>query len=171
MRKRPITRLARSKQEVEIHILHLALQGLLSEGQLLVINQQTRTLSLLSDTPQIIIEQLFSENEMRMIVPILESYPHYCPYEVLLAHLSSNVVTLATIERCRLRLQEAQSRGAWQQELRPIRRALSSLRSKLHSFNLEISNVRERGLSLTSLAPSSISAHPSNSAHHVVQKW
>lgn len=159
MQKNQITRLKKPEQEVETHILHLSLQGLLPEGQLLVVNQQTRTLSLLSAGPQIIMEQLLSENEMRMIMPILESYPHYCPYEVLLAHISSNFVTQATIERCRLRLQEAQRRGAWQQELRPIRRALSSLRNKLHALHLEISNVRERGCSLTNLAPSSFSEH------------
>ncbi len=159
MQKNRIMRLKRPEQKAEIQILHLSLQGLLPEDQLLVVNQQTRTLSLLSAAPQIIMEQLLSENEMRMIVPILESYPHYCLYEVLLAHISSNIVTQATIERCRLRLQEAQRRGAWPQELRPIRRALSSLRNKLHAFHLEISNVRERGCSLTNLAPSSFSEH------------
>jgi hypothetical protein len=142
-------------QEVETQIDHLTLQGLLPEGKMLALNHQMHTLSLLADGPQLIIEQRFSENEMRMIVPILEIYPHYCPYEVLLAYLSSKVVTQATIERCRQRLREAQSRGRWQQELRPIRRALSSLRIKLHAFNLEISNVRERGCSLTGLASSS----------------
>jgi len=157
MQKNQIMRLKRPEKKAETQILHLSLQGLFPEGQLLVVNQQTRTLSLLSTAPQIIMEQLLSENEMRMIVPILESYPHYCLYEVLLAHISSNVVTQATIERCRLRLQEAQRRGAWPQELRPIRRALSSLRSKLHAFHLEISNVRERGCSLTNLAPPSFS--------------
>ena len=160
MQKKHITRLRRPEQEVEKQILHLSLQGLLPEDQLLALNLQTHTLSLLSAGPEIIMEQLLSENEMRMIVPILESYPHYCPYEILLAYISSNIVTQATIEHCRLRLQEAQGRGAWQQELRPIRRALSSLRNKLHAFHLEISNVRERGCSLTNLAPSSFSEHP-----------
>jgi len=160
MQKNQIMRLKRPEKKAETQILHLSLRGLFPEGQLLVVNQQTRTLSLLSTAPQIIMEQLLSENEMRMIVPILESYPHYCLYEVLLAHISSNVVTQATIERCRLRLQEAQRRGAWSQELRSIRRALSSLRNKLHAFHLEISNVRERGCNLTNLAPSSFSEHP-----------
>src|SRR5437660_7303853 len=126
MRKKQSTRLKRPEQEVERQILHLALQSLLPEGQLLVVNQQTRTLSLLSAAPQIIMEQLLSENEMRMIVPILESYPHYCPYEILLAHISSNLLTQATIDLCRLRLQEPQRRGAWQQEMRPIRLAFCS---------------------------------------------
>jgi hypothetical protein len=37
------------------------------------------------------IEQQFSVNEMRVISPILEAFPHYSPYEVLLAHLSSGI--------------------------------------------------------------------------------
>ena len=48
MRKNQITRLKRPEQKVEKQILHLSLQGLLPEDQLLVVNQQTRTLSLLS---------------------------------------------------------------------------------------------------------------------------
>ncbi len=98
-----------------------------------------------------------SGNELRMMVPLLKFYPHYCPYEVLLAHISSNVVTEASIAHCRQRLQEAQQRGTWQEELRSLRRALSSLRSKLEHFDLGISNLRESGpslISLTSHSPS-----------------
>jgi hypothetical protein len=138
-------------KEVEIKITHFSLPDLLPPGQTLALNRGTRTLSLLSEGPMLIMDQQFSANEMSMLVPLLESYPHYCPYEVLLAHISSHTITPASIERCRQRLQEALSRGTWQQELRPIRRALSSLRSKLHLFDLEISNVRELGCSLTNL--------------------
>ena len=139
------------REEVEAKITHLSLPSLLTPGHTLALNLEARTLSLLIDGPRLIMEQQLSVNEMHMLMPLLESYPHYCPYEVLLAHISSNTVTEASITRCRQRLQEALSRGTWQQELRPIRRALSSLRSKLHRFHLEISNVRERGCSLTSL--------------------
>ena len=132
-------------------ITHFSLPDLLSPGQTLALNMGTRTLSLLSEGPALIMNQQFSTNEMSMLVPLLESFPYYSPYEVLLAHISSNIVTPASIARCRQRLQEAQNRGTWSQELRSIRRALSSLRSKLHLFDLEISNVRELGCSLTNL--------------------
>lgn len=135
-------------------ISHISLQGLLPTGHKLALNLEIRTLSLLSDGPVLIAEQQFSDNEIRLIVPILKSFPHYCPYEVLLSHLSSNTVNAASIALWRQRLEEAQINGTWQQELRPIRRALSSLRNKLHRFGLEISNVRERGCSLTSLTSS-----------------
>ena len=139
------------RQEVGRRISHLSLPGLLPPSRTLALNLEARTLSLLTEGPTLLMEQQLSVNEMRVIVPLLESYPHYCPYEVLLAHISSNTVTPASIELCRQRLQEALSRGTWQQELRSIRRALSSLRNKLHRFNLGISNVRERGCGLTSL--------------------
>ncbi len=135
----------------ETGISHFSLQGLLQIDLTLVLNPETRTVSLLSDGPTLIVEQQLSANEMYLFVPILESFPHYCPYEVLLSHISTKTVTPASIERCRQRLREAQDSGKWQQELRPIRRALSSLRNKLRRLDLGISNMRERGCSLTSL--------------------
>ena len=139
------------REAAEVKITHLSLQGLLAPGSTLAMNLEARTLSLLIDGPRLIMQQQLSVNEMYMLVPLLESYPYYCPYEVLLAHISSNTITEASISRCRQRLQEAMSSGTWQQELRPIRRALSSLRNKLYHLDLGISNVRERGCSLVSL--------------------
>jgi len=147
----PPIQIKRNREE-GMKILHFSLRGLLSKGLTLALNLETRTLSLLSDGPQLISEDHFSVNEMSLIVPILESYPYYCPYEVLLAHISSKHIDPSLIERCRHRLLEAQINGTWQQEMRPVRRALSSLRSKLHSFDLEVSTVRERGCNLTSLS-------------------
>jgi hypothetical protein len=141
------------KQHLEIAtgISHISLQGLLPIGHTLVLNSESRTVSLLSDGPKLIDEQRLSSNEMCLFVPILESFPYYCPYEVLLSHISTRTVTSASIERCRQRLREAQDAGKLQEELRPVRRALSSLRNKLRRFDLGISNIRERGCSLTCL--------------------
>lgn len=141
----------RYRPEDAVKTSHFSLSGLLPADHILALNVETRTLSLLSHGPSLLTVQQLSVNELHMILPILEYFPHYCPYEVLLAHVSSSVVTDASIARCRQRLQEAQARGQWQQELRPIRRALSSLRTKLHHFHLEISNIRERGCNLTNL--------------------
>jgi hypothetical protein len=143
---------------MKTNVTHYSLSGLLPPDQALALNQETRTLSLLTDGPELIIEQRFSANEMSMLIPLLGSFPYYCPYETLLSHISSNTVTTSSIARCRQRLQEAQDRGTWPQELRPIRRALSSLRGKLNRFNLTISNVRERGCSLTNLKSPSLLA-------------
>jgi hypothetical protein len=139
------------RSNVEINVIHLRIEGLLAPEQKLALNLRMRTLSLLSEGPKQIMEQQFSANEMRVLVPILHSFPHYCPYEVLLAHLASNDPTPNSIMHCRQRLQDSLDNGSWPQEVRPIRRALSSLRNKLHHFNLEISTIRERGCGLTSL--------------------
>ena len=148
MQKSQLTRI--KPGEAEVQISHFTLAGLLPEGQVLALSKATRTLSLLEEG-QLKADQQFSVNEMRILLPILPAFPHYCPYEVLLAHIASQNVSDHAIHLCRQRLYDARDQGSWQQELRPIRRALSSLRSKLHCFGLEISNIRERGCSLTSL--------------------
>ncbi len=147
----------KQRQSHEVNIVHMNIEGLLAPGQKLALNLRTRTLSLLSEGPEQIMEQQFSSNEMRVLVPILQSFPHYCPYESLLSHMSSNNSSPNSIARCRQRLQEALDNGTWHQELRSIRRALSSLRNKLHHFNLEVSTIRERGCNLTNLTSDPIS--------------
>jgi len=134
------------------NIIHFTLHRLLSDDHLLALDLETHSLSLLSDGPRLIMSQQFSKNEMRVFLPILESFPHYSPYEVLLAHMESDNVTANYIAFCRKKLLEAQENGTWPLEMRPLRRTLSSLRKKLHPFNLEISTIRERGCNLTSLS-------------------
>jgi hypothetical protein len=146
---------SKRSKDAATKISHSSPEGLLPIGQTLVVNLETRTISLLSDGPILIVEQQLSANEMHLLVPIHEYFPHYCPYEVLLSHLATKVVTATSIARCRQRLQEAQTCGRWEQELRPVRRALSSLRNKLNRLDLGISNVRERGCGLISLAAQS----------------
>jgi hypothetical protein len=140
--------LFRSKQKEE-SILHFSLPGLLPPGRTLALNLMTRTLCLLCEGPRLLSEQQFSSTELRLLHPLIQAFPHYCPYEVLLANISFDNVNERLINSSRQRLREAQLRGMWQQELRPVRRALTSIRTKLQAFNLEISNVRERGCSLT----------------------
>jgi hypothetical protein len=139
-------------KEVAPSISHFTPDGLLPIHQTLVINLDTRMIALLSDGPTLIVEQQLSANEMHLLLPILDYFPHYCPYEVLLSHLSTEVVTAASIARYRQLLQEAQGSVRWEQELRSVRRALSSLRNKLYRLHLGISNVRERGSGLIGLA-------------------
>ena len=130
---------------------HFSLQDLLPIGQTLALNPETRTVSLLSDGPMQIVEQQLSANEMRLFVPILESFPHYCPYEILLSYIFHKYRYRSLHCTLLSAFTGGAGLGKWQQELRPVRRALSSLRKKLHRFGLEIANIRERGCNLTSL--------------------
>lgn len=139
----------------EVRILHFTLHGLLPEGQTLALHAEVRALSLLCDGPELLEQQQFSDSEFRVLKAVLEAFPYYCPYEALLASVTAHAVNVSTITQSRKRLQAAQSHGEWRQELRPIRRALSSLRNKLHVFHLEISIVREGGCNLTRLTSTS----------------
>ncbi len=136
---------------VEKKIRHFFLDSLLPPGQKLALSLETRTLFLLTDGPQLLVAQQLSANEMGMILPILEYFPYYCPYEVLLSYISSKAVTEDSVVYCRQLLRKAQILGMWQQELRPVRRAISSLRTKLYHFDLAVSNIRESGCCLTGL--------------------
>ena len=134
-------------QDAEI-IRYFTLQGALQEGQTLVLNTALGTLSLLSngDTmPRLLIQQQFTASELSLLVPLLEQFPHYCPYEVMFASFYNGIITEDTIERCRVQLQEALEAGCWDQQLRPVRNVLSRIRFKLRGFGLDIISILETG--------------------------
>ncbi len=131
-------------------ICHFTMTDLLPEDQTLALNTRLGTLALLTSDPAtahptLLAEQQFSTSEMSVLLPLLQSYPHYCPYEVLLASFNSGNTSEASIERFRLRLQEAQFAGVWDYEMRPVRNILSRARFKLRDFGIEISSILETG--------------------------
>lgn len=139
-------------------IIHFELANLLPDDQILALNSRFGTLSLLtsqSETthPVLLGEQQFSSSEMSVLIPLLQLYPHYCPYEVLLANFNCGNTAEETIERFRLRLQEAQFAGVWDYEMRPVRNILSRTRFKLRDLGIEISSILETGYILTYMHP------------------
>lgn len=131
-------------------ISHFGLANLLPEDQILALNTRLGTLALLTNDPatshpSLLAEQQFSSSEMSVLLPLLDSHPHYCPYEVLLASFNCGNTTDASVERYRLRLQEAQFAGVWDYEMRPVRNILSRTRFKLRDFGIEISSILETG--------------------------
>jgi hypothetical protein len=136
--------------QTDVDIAHFEMSGLLPAGQILALNARLGTLALLikdpsTSHPTLLAEQQFSSSEMSVLVPLLTSYPHYCPYEVLLASFNTGNTTEASIERSRLRLQEAQFAGVWDYEMRPVRNILSRTRFKLRDFGIEPSSILETG--------------------------
>jgi hypothetical protein len=126
------------------------LENLLPQDQILALNTRLGTLALLAvdqanSHPSLLAEQQFSSSEMSVLVPLLQSHPHYCPYEVLLASFNCGNTTDISVERYRLRLQEAQFAGVWDYEMRPVRNILSRTRFKLRDFGIEISSILETG--------------------------
>jgi hypothetical protein len=156
MSQRLITLLDLHKKEPEDPIVYFSLPSLVQRSHRLIVHKELRTLSLISDDsngPNLVQQEILSDNELQTIIPILNVFPHYCPYEVLLASIISRTTVESIVGDWRFRLLEAHDKGTWQQEIRPLRRALSSLRRKLYSFGLEISTIREKGCSLTSTVP------------------
>ncbi|GHO96392.1 hypothetical protein KSF_064400 [Reticulibacter mediterranei] len=147
-----------SLQETTEDIVHFSLQGLLPRGQTLAWNSTLGTLShlvLKQDRPHLLMEQQFTTSESGVLLPLLEAYPYYCPYEVLLASFTSGRITETTIARYRERLQEAQEAGIWDHEMRPMRNVLSRTRFKTRAFGLEITSIVETGYMLMSRGLSS----------------
>jgi len=134
-------------QDAEI-IRYFPLQGTLPEGQTLVLNTALGTLSLLSNgdvTPRLLIQQQFTASELSLLLPLLDQFPHYCPYAVMFASFYNGALTEANIERCRIQLEEALEAGCWDQQLRPVRNVLSRIRFKLRGFGLDIMSILETG--------------------------
>lgn len=130
----------------------LPLQDLLPANLRLEWNPEIRMLTLFSiDSPPSFFQQRFTRNEWILLANILHYYPHYAPYELLLA-----AFTLLSPDDCRRHLREARMLGskAVVQELKPVYRALSGVRIKLKKLypRLKISLVRNAGYALT-LAP------------------
>jgi hypothetical protein len=70
-------------QDPQEELLHLPLEGLLPANQTLVLNLSMRTaillVSSLEGEAQVLAQQRFTPNGMRMLLPLLEAYPRYCP--------------------------------------------------------------------------------------------
>ncbi|TMD44692.1 MAG: hypothetical protein E6I93_17890 [Chloroflexi bacterium] len=154
---RKITSSVYHVQHTDEEILHYSLEELLPAGQTLALNVLLGTLSLIAydiemPYPRMMAEQQFTLSELSLLLPLLNSHPHYCPYEVLLASFNHRTVSDATIERCRRQLHEAQLEGVWDQEMRPVRNVLSRTRLKMRTFGIEIASILETGYVLMRLS-------------------
>lgn len=134
--------------EADEQIVHYVLSPLLPDGHTLALNPSLGTLSLLlrdSDGPRLVAQQQFTDSEMCILKPLVESYPYFCPYDMLLASFTSLRATGEEVARSRERLQEAQEAGVWDQEMRPVRNVLSRTRLKLNAMHIDIKSILETG--------------------------
>jgi hypothetical protein len=96
------------EEQTDDIIVHFPLAGLLPQGHILALHRFQGTLShltLVQEQPRILGEQLLSNTEVSLLLPLLEQYPHDCPYEVLWASFHGSTSEKA-IARARLKLQE-----------------------------------------------------------------
>lgn len=139
----------RQQSKSENHeMLYFSLDDTLPAGHILVLNTALGTLSYISkgvERPRLEIQQQFTTGELSLLRPLLELFPHYCPYEVMFASFYNGAITDETLEQCRQRLYEALEDGSWDQQLRPLRNVLSRTRMKLRPFGIDISSILETG--------------------------
>ncbi len=138
-----------SLHDLQKSVTESVLQSLVSTDYTLVLNAQSQMLTLLNTHPPFILtHQHFTKNEWSVLLVLLASYPHYAPYEILLASLTS-----LSSNDCRERVQQAQHLGQkmLKRELKPIYRALSGIRVKLNDLypHLKVSHIRDTGYVLT----------------------
>lgn len=136
-----------TSQDLRILIAEAVLQSLLPTNCKVELNAETRMLNLLStETPHILGQQQFTINEWNILLTLLKFHPHYTPYEMLLASITS-----LTPSDCRKILHDAQELKRLKRELKPVYQAIARLRTKLNHIcpHLKISLIRELGFSIT----------------------
>ncbi|GCF11277.1 hypothetical protein [Dictyobacter arantiisoli] len=131
-------------------IMHFSLQDSLPSGHIMALNMTFGTLSYLTSDatgiPRLLKQEQFTNTEMSVLLPLLELFPYYCPYEVLYAGFyGGGKASEESIAAARQHLDEAMAEGIWDQEMRPVRCALSRTRLKMRSFNIDISSILATG--------------------------
>ncbi len=135
-------------EQRDVSIQHFSLQGQLPDGHRLALNPANGTLSYLvwdGREVSLVLQQQFTNSELSLLLPLLESYPHYCPYEIMYARFYNGTVTDVEVARVRRHLRKAIERGTWEQEMKPVRNVLSRTRAKLQHFGYTISSILETG--------------------------
>ena len=129
-----------------------SLPNLLPEGHVLVLNTHPYSLStfvltqLSAEVHGLVAQEVLTELEMYVLIALLESYPQYCPYEVLRAAITDEVVNHA-----RVTVHRAVEHKTLNRSMKPIRNILSRCRAKLQVFGIDIRSIHAEGYILTAL--------------------
>ena len=118
----------------------------LEDNQKLVVDLAKHTAMLVCSEAnggeRLLTQQQFSLQGMRLLPPLLQAYPRYCPYEELLATLLP------------LSLEEAGHfmEHNWEAAIRRVRKAIRPIQATLLAFHFKVSTVRGAGYLLTPLS-------------------
>lgn len=129
-----------------------SLPKVLPEGHVLVLNIHPYTMStfvltqLSAEAHGLVAQEVLTELEMYALVALLEAYPHYCPYEVLRAAITDEVVSNA-----RITVHRAVEHKTMNRSMKPVRNILSRCRAKLKIFGIDIRSIHAEGYILTAL--------------------
>ncbi|SRR5712692_8773220 len=112
---------------------------LLPEGSSLILNTEQGILSQLTEG-ELVIQQLLTPSETRLIMKLLEAYPEYCSTEILLS-----IHTGESVDECRQRLLKASKEQTVQDVTKSLRAVLARCRKKLYPFGIDVATVLGRG--------------------------
>jgi len=124
----------------------------LPEGHVLVLNTHPYSLStfvlteLSAEVHGLAAQDVLTELEMYVLLALLESYPQYCPYEVLQSAITNDMPA-----RARAIVNRAIERRTLNSEMKSVRNILSRLRAKLHAFGIGIRSIHAEGYMLSAL--------------------
>ena len=128
------------------------LPKLLPEGHVLALNTHPYSLSnfvlteLSAEVHGLVAQDVLTELKMYVLLALLESYPHYCPYEGLQAAITNDMPS-----RARAIVHRAIEGRTLNTEMKPVRNILSRCRAKLHAFGIGIRSIHAEGYMLTAL--------------------
>src|SRR5258707_5577196 len=131
---------------------YFRLPGILPEVHVLVLNTHPYSLStfvltqLSGEVHGLVAQEVLTELEMYVLIALLDSYPQYCPYEVLRAAITDEVISHA-----RVTVHQAVEHRTLNRSMKPIRNILSRCRAKLQAFGIEIRSIHAEGYILTAL--------------------
>jgi hypothetical protein len=118
-------------------------------GHALIVNQRAYffdhyVVSQLSEQVHgLVAQQLFSDQELFAMVALLEAWPHYTSYEVLLSALGDK-----TVEQARQLVHQALEGKNLDHTLNPLRNLLARCRPRLHDFKMDVASIRGIGYQL-----------------------
>lgn len=133
-----------TKKYPPIRVIDTSKGPLVPEGHFLWHNPELGTISLLTtfdNAPCLIAEQQFPAAEECIVDCLFRNYPHYAPYERMLAHFNfGTTATEAQVLQMRRELAEAHEVGgmAWDELMRPTRNVTSRARPKLLQLGIMV---------------------------------
>lgn len=126
-------------------ILHVYLPGLLPPGRVLALH---RSLSLLvclrceQGEPLLQCVAQLTLEEARALIPLLQTYPAYAPYALVRACMEGIPAAEAQEQ---VHVAQSQGEQVWVAFMQPVRSLLGGLRRTLHSCDLDIVAVLQKG--------------------------
>ena len=131
-------------------IRQFVLPRILPDGHCVALHQDQGVgilvhLSCDAQGPHLLGTCLFTPSEVSVLSPLLEHYPYFCPYAVLVASFYGSTEK-AAIAHAHAQLEQARESGTWDSQLRPVRNVLSRARLRLNRLGITILSLFETGV-------------------------